>query len=254
MPSPPTRHIPARCRRTISAAVEKAVPDAKIGTTLQTAYGGVAATVPANSVADLLNVPGVAAVQQDTLEQPQDDNTEFIGATAVWPSLGGSLDGRLERRRRRHRHGHLARASDARRRLASRRSGRRPQGLPVRSTAATSRISARRSPATTSSSAPTRSPTRTWPTSAPTRARSSATTRPTSCSPRDSEGHGTHTLDDGRGRLCRLGRALRRRARPGLRYRTRRARDRVSRLPPAGLLRLRLGRGRAAGDHATAST
>ena len=30
------------------------------------------------------------AVQQDTLEQPLDDNTGFIGATAVWPSLGGS--------------------------------------------------------------------------------------------------------------------------------------------------------------------
>ena len=40
----------------------------------------------------------------------------FIGATAVWPSLGGSAERRLERHRRRHRHRHLARASDARRR------------------------------------------------------------------------------------------------------------------------------------------
>src|SRR5262249_18606172 len=75
--------------REISAAVEAAVPSATIGQALQTACGGGAAAVPANSVADLLKVPGVAAVQQDTLEQPQDDNTEFIGATNVWPSLGG---------------------------------------------------------------------------------------------------------------------------------------------------------------------
>ena len=39
---------------------------------------------------ELLNVPGVAAVQLDSLNQPQDDNTTFIGAQTVWPSLGGS--------------------------------------------------------------------------------------------------------------------------------------------------------------------
>ena len=37
------------CADTITAAVEKAVPTAKIGTAFQTAYGGVAAQVPANS-------------------------------------------------------------------------------------------------------------------------------------------------------------------------------------------------------------
>jgi hypothetical protein len=31
----------------------------------------------------------VDAVQQDSLNQPLDDNTQFIGATTVWPSLGG---------------------------------------------------------------------------------------------------------------------------------------------------------------------
>ena len=66
------------------------MPEAQIGSDYQTAYGGVAATIPANSVGELLNVPGVAAVQQDALDQPQDDNTSFIGATTVWPSLGGS--------------------------------------------------------------------------------------------------------------------------------------------------------------------
>jgi subtilisin family serine protease len=74
----------------ISAAVKQAVPAADIRQTFQTAYGGVEAQVPANTVNALLQVPGVAAVQRDTLEQPQDDNTQFIGATGVWPSLGGS--------------------------------------------------------------------------------------------------------------------------------------------------------------------
>jgi hypothetical protein len=73
----------------ISSAVEAAVPAADIGRSFKTVYGGVQATVPANSVAALLNVAGVAAVQRDTLQQPQDDNTAFIGATNVWPSLGG---------------------------------------------------------------------------------------------------------------------------------------------------------------------
>jgi hypothetical protein len=74
----------------ISNAVQAAVPRAKIDQTFTTAYGGVAAQVPANTIDDLLKVDGVVAVQKDALEQPQDDNTEFIGATAVWPSLGGS--------------------------------------------------------------------------------------------------------------------------------------------------------------------
>ena len=74
----------------ISAAVTKAVPNAKIRTSFQTVYGGVAAQVPANSVADLLKVAGVVAVQKDSLEQPQTSVTPgFIGATGVWPSLGG---------------------------------------------------------------------------------------------------------------------------------------------------------------------
>jgi hypothetical protein len=74
----------------ITAAVTKAVPSADITNSYVTAYGGVSAQVPANKVDDLLKVDGVAAVQKDSLQQPQDDNTDFIGATAVWPSLGGS--------------------------------------------------------------------------------------------------------------------------------------------------------------------
>jgi subtilisin family serine protease len=74
----------------ISSAIKSAVPAADISQTYATVYGGVAAQVPANAVADILKVDGVAAVQKDTLNQPQDDNTDFIGAKAVWPSLGGS--------------------------------------------------------------------------------------------------------------------------------------------------------------------
>jgi hypothetical protein len=74
----------------ISAAVKSAVPGADIRGSFQTVYGGVAAQVPANSVADLLKVDGVTAVQKDSLEQPLTDATpSFMGATDVWPSVGG---------------------------------------------------------------------------------------------------------------------------------------------------------------------
>ena len=64
-------------------------PSAKLGTAFTIAYGGIAARVPANKIGKLLAVPGVVAVQKDTLNQPQDDNTSFLGATNVWPTLGG---------------------------------------------------------------------------------------------------------------------------------------------------------------------
>jgi subtilase family protein/PA domain-containing protein len=73
----------------ISAAITAAIPSVAIGQEFVTAYGGVSARVPANAVAALLRVSGVAAVQNDSLEQPLSDATQFIGATDVWPSLGG---------------------------------------------------------------------------------------------------------------------------------------------------------------------
>ncbi len=77
----------------ISAAVTKAVPDTEIRESFQMVYGGVAAQVPANKVADLLEVAGVVAVQKDSLAQLQTSVTpDFIGATDVWPSLGGQDD------------------------------------------------------------------------------------------------------------------------------------------------------------------
>jgi hypothetical protein len=76
--------------RKISARIKRLVPKAKIGQTLTVAYGGVAARVPANKIGKLLSQSGVVAIQRDALRQPLDDNTSFIGATNVWPTLGGS--------------------------------------------------------------------------------------------------------------------------------------------------------------------
>jgi len=76
--------------QTLNAQVRAAVPPASIGYWFERVYGGVAARVPANSIGTLLSIPGVAAVQKDTLNQPLDDNTAFLGATTVWPALGGS--------------------------------------------------------------------------------------------------------------------------------------------------------------------
>ena len=74
-----------------SAAILATVPSASIRNSYTTVYGGVSATVPANQISSLLAVPGVEAVQRDSIESPlaQDDATTFVGAAAVWPSLGG---------------------------------------------------------------------------------------------------------------------------------------------------------------------
>ena len=82
----------ASLTKKITARAEKAATKLKVTSSFGTAYGGVAGQIPANQIGDLLKVDGVVAVQQDTLEQPQDDNTAFIGATDVWPSLGGSAN------------------------------------------------------------------------------------------------------------------------------------------------------------------
>ena len=65
-------------------------------------------------------------------EQPLDDNTAFIGATAVWPQLGGSAQGRVARDRRRPRHRRLAREPDALTRRSRARAGGRPLAVRLR--------------------------------------------------------------------------------------------------------------------------
>ncbi|GIH28791.1 peptidase S8 [Acrocarpospora phusangensis] len=67
------------------------VPSAKVGQRLRTVYGGVALTVPANEAAELLTLPGVAAVQSDSLEKPLTDSSpDAIGATPIYNQLGGA--------------------------------------------------------------------------------------------------------------------------------------------------------------------
>src|SRR5687768_571259 len=69
------------------------VPSARTGLRLRTVYGGVAVVVPANRVRDLLAVPGVVAVQADTIRSPLTDASPgFIGATSLYPRLGGSAN------------------------------------------------------------------------------------------------------------------------------------------------------------------
>ncbi len=80
----------ARQEATINAAVEQAVPSARIGTRLRVVYGGVAMVVPANQARKLLKVPGVVAVQEDSVGHLLTDSSpEFLGAPPVWATQGG---------------------------------------------------------------------------------------------------------------------------------------------------------------------
>lgn len=80
-----------RRERQINADVAATVDGARVRDSFRTAYGGVAMTLPANEVADLLAVDGVVAVQRDALSNVQTDaSPAFIGATTAWGGLGGS--------------------------------------------------------------------------------------------------------------------------------------------------------------------
>jgi len=81
-----TSDVDATFRDQLAAAI----PSADAGKSLQTVYGGVAVTLPADQVATLLALPEVAAVQVDQLNQIQtDSSTEFIGAPTIWDQIGG---------------------------------------------------------------------------------------------------------------------------------------------------------------------
>ncbi|GLW13188.1 peptidase S8 [Microtetraspora sp. NBRC 13810] len=72
-------------------ALAKRVPGAQVGQKLRTVYGGVALRLPANKAAELLKLPGVAAVQEDKPQQLlTDSSASFIGAPAIYSKLGGS--------------------------------------------------------------------------------------------------------------------------------------------------------------------
>ena len=68
-----------------------AAPGARIGQSFRIVYGGVQATVPANSVKDIVKVAGVVAVQPDGLRQPlTDSSSDFVNATGLQNTLGGA--------------------------------------------------------------------------------------------------------------------------------------------------------------------
>jgi subtilisin family serine protease len=80
----------SRFESRVKRAIRAKVPSARVYAAFRTVYGGLALRLPANQARKLLAVRGVAAVQADTLRRPQTDVTpEFLGATQVWPSLGG---------------------------------------------------------------------------------------------------------------------------------------------------------------------
>ena len=79
--------------KTLSAqrSVKTAVPGVKFGENYLVAYGGFEARMPANQAKSSLKIPGIAAVQMDSVNHPEAlDSATYIGATQVWPSLGGS--------------------------------------------------------------------------------------------------------------------------------------------------------------------
>ncbi len=74
------------------------LPTARPGRSVRQVYGGVAVKLPANQVKSLLSIPGVAAVQADTLQHVDAATVEspvFMGAPTIWNRLGGqALAGR----------------------------------------------------------------------------------------------------------------------------------------------------------------
>lgn len=75
----------------VRSGIAARIPRARVVHSFRMAYGGLSLLVPANQVAGLLQVSGVAAVQQDRLAKLLDDTQtlNFLGAPLVWPGLGG---------------------------------------------------------------------------------------------------------------------------------------------------------------------
>ncbi|MEW9551845.1 S8 family serine peptidase [Nonomuraea sp. NPDC050783] len=73
------------------AELSRKVPGADVGQRIRTVYGGIALRIPGDKAAEVLKLPGVAAVQEDKPERLLTDSSPaFIGADAVYPKLGGS--------------------------------------------------------------------------------------------------------------------------------------------------------------------
>jgi len=77
-------------QETFKTELTKSVPDAKVTHQYKAVINGLSMILPANQVAAVAALPGVKAIYRDELRQPQTDNSpKFIGAPAVWKTLGG---------------------------------------------------------------------------------------------------------------------------------------------------------------------
>jgi subtilisin family serine protease len=87
------RSYVARIEKRAIDAIDARIPGATTGSAFRVAYGGFALRVPANEVRDVLAIPGVAAVQRDQLEQPLavEEPYQSIGAETVWNQLAGPV-------------------------------------------------------------------------------------------------------------------------------------------------------------------
>ena len=78
------------------SGLHAAIPSAVVGTAYRTLYGGLTLRVPSDQVSRLLSLPGVAAVQADSLHKLEqatpvnDGDVSFIGANAAYGALGSS--------------------------------------------------------------------------------------------------------------------------------------------------------------------
>jgi hypothetical protein len=69
---------------------QRAVPGMRVGHRLQVLLNAVSMVVPADSLADLRNVPGVKAVYADARQQVQTtQSANYIGTPTLWQQLGG---------------------------------------------------------------------------------------------------------------------------------------------------------------------
>jgi subtilisin family serine protease len=75
------------------SALRDKISAAKTGRSQRLVYGGLPVTLPGDKVADLLKLPGVAAVQEDRVEKLLTDSSPaFTGAPTIYNKLGGSND------------------------------------------------------------------------------------------------------------------------------------------------------------------
>ena len=86
------RHV-AEKEGAAKAQIAAEVPTTTFGRSLRVVYGGVAAVVPANRVAEIVAVDGVVAVHENSLRQPlTDSSTDFVNAPPVYEELGTTAD------------------------------------------------------------------------------------------------------------------------------------------------------------------